>query len=101
MTAYEKDPKKVTAGRAGAAARKKNYQAKAALLGGGEGGADKCWNDYRKYEAADHYGGCRWGCASTHTCSIAVRTTSGTYECNAIEGRKTRGHATFAVLLIR
>ena len=27
MTAYEKDPKKVTAGRAGAAARKKNHQA--------------------------------------------------------------------------
>ena len=26
MTAYEKDPKKVTAGRAGAAARKKNHQ---------------------------------------------------------------------------
>ena len=27
VTAYEKDPKKVTAGRAGAAARKKNHQA--------------------------------------------------------------------------
>ena len=112
MTAYVKDPKKVTAGRASAAARKKNHQAfldktrdaKHVMLAGAPEHVGTTAGsivgttagNMRQLIIMGVVGG---GCASTHTCSIGA--TSGSYEGNAIEGREARGYATFAALLIR